>query len=180
MPNRRKPRPGKSNSSQQSLDDFLRSTGQKFTGALAPEPKSLSSLDSGLSPAAPGGLIRLHHRQSRPIHWLWQNRIPLEKVTLLIGDPDTGKSFVALDLAARVTCGEGVPPEPGLGEPGSVLLLSADDDLDDTILPRLIAAGADLERIALLPSLIHGEDGEQNRLLSLASAKPWTNSPTVD
>jgi hypothetical protein len=161
-----------------SPDDFLRSTGQKFTGSLAPEATASTQADGSAvaplslattnHPLPTSSLIRLHHRQSRSINWLWQGRIPLEKVTLLIGDSDTGKSFVALDLAARVTRGEGVPPEPGLGRPGSVLLLSADDDLDDTILPRLTAAGADLERISLLPSLIHGEDGEQNRLLSLA------------
>src|SRR5688572_18199982 len=69
----------------------------------------------------------------RDIDWLWHRRIPLGKVTLLVGDPDTGKSFFALDLAARVSRGEGVPPEAGLRNPGNVLLLSADDDLQDTI-----------------------------------------------
>jgi hypothetical protein len=42
----------------------------------------------------------------RPVEWLWEGMIPLRKVTLLVGDPEKGKTFVALDLAARVTRGD--------------------------------------------------------------------------
>jgi KaiC/GvpD/RAD55 family RecA-like ATPase len=115
------------------------------------------------------GLIRMTDRQVRDIEWLWEGRIPLGKCSLLVGDPDCGKSFITLDLAARVTRGNGVEPEPGLEEPGSVLLLSADDHIDDTILPRLEAAGADLGRVALLPRTIRPEGSESERLFSLAS-----------
>lgn len=118
-------------------------------------------------------LIRLADCHARNITWLWHNRIPLGKPTLLVGDPDSGKSFLALDLAARVSRGRGVPPEPGLGKPGSVLLLSADDDVEDTIVPRLEAAGADLSRIAVLPSFspdpVDKPGRDPDRLLSLAT-----------
>lgn len=49
---------------------------------------------------------------AQPIEWLWQDRIPIGKVTLLAGDPGTGKSLLALDLAARVTRGEAFPSTP--------------------------------------------------------------------
>jgi KaiC/GvpD/RAD55 family RecA-like ATPase len=117
----------------------------------------------------PYGLHRLDLADQAPIEWLWQGRIPLRKVTLLIGDPGVGKSFLALDLAARVSRGEGVPPEAGLSEPGSVLLLSADDDAEDTVVPRLVAAGATLKRIGLLSSLVLQDEEERPRLLSLVS-----------
>jgi putative DNA primase/helicase len=115
------------------------------------------------------GLIRLDEEEMQAVQWLWEGRIPMAKCTLLVGDPDAGKSFLTLDLAARVSRGLGVPPEPGLGEPGSVLLLSADDHIRDTILPRLHAAGADLSRIALLPKTIRPERSDKDRLLSLAT-----------
>jgi KaiC/GvpD/RAD55 family RecA-like ATPase len=125
----------------------------------APEPEEPVSTD----------LIRMAGRTVRGIDWLWEGRVPVGKCTLLVGDPDAGKSFVTLDLAARVTRGRGVPPEGGPRQPGSVLLLSADDHIDDTILPRLQAAGADLGRIALLPKTIQPDGQGKERLLSLVS-----------
>ncbi len=84
------------------------------------------------------------------LSWLWPGRIPLGKLTLLFGDPGLGKSFITMDLAARVSRGmqwpdaaDGAKPSA----PGGVILLSAEDDLADTIHPRLDAAGGDSARI---------------------------------
>jgi KaiC/GvpD/RAD55 family RecA-like ATPase len=86
---------------------------------------------------------------ARPIRWLWNEYIPQGMVTLLVGDPGVGKSFFSIDLAARVSCGESIPPDRKPAEgPGRVLFLAADDHPDDIILPRLVAAGADLTRVA--------------------------------
>jgi len=131
--------------------------------------KSASDHDDETPQTPPLELIRLDACAERKIEWLWHNRIPLGKVTLLIGDPDAGKSFLALDLAARVSRGVGVPPEPGLKKPGNVLLLCADDAIDDTILPRLQAARADLGRIVLLPSFKPASKDEPDRLISLTT-----------
>jgi hypothetical protein len=43
------------------------------------------------------------------LEWLWPGRIPLGKLTLLAGDPGLGKSFVTLDIAARVSRGDAWP-----------------------------------------------------------------------
>jgi|GEM_PF-7065926 len=42
----------------------------------------------------------------RPLRWLWQDRIPLGKLTLIEGPPAVGKLFVALDIATRVSNGD--------------------------------------------------------------------------
>jgi len=134
----------------------------------------------GAPPTQESKTLCLADLASQNVDWLWPGRIPIGKVTLLVGDPGVGKSLVALDIAARVTrgapwpdaseCGvangEGgmnaaaapdsdvpIPPSPFLlpPSPASVLLLSAEDDLADTVRPRLEAAGADCSRIVALP-----------------------------
>ncbi|MEK6675136.1 MAG: AAA family ATPase [Planctomycetota bacterium] len=92
--------------------------------------------------------------------WLWPNRIPLGKLTLIAGDPGLGKSFVTLDMAARLSRGEPWPDSPNEpGTCGSTIILSAEDDPADTIVPRLMAHGADLSRIHAL-STVKQKDGK--------------------
>jgi bifunctional DNA primase/polymerase-like protein/AAA domain-containing protein/primase-like protein len=86
------------------------------------------------------------------LRWLWPGRIPLGKLTLLIGDPGLGKSLVTLGMAAAVSRGLEYP-DGAVCERGGVLLLSAEDDPSDTIRPRLDAAGADLSRIHILEAI---------------------------
>ena len=83
----------------------------------------------------------------RPVPWLWPGRIAAGRLTLIDGDPDQGKSFVTLDLAARLTAGHTLPDSCRPSGPMAVLLLSAEDSPEDTIVPRLLAAGADLQRV---------------------------------
>jgi hypothetical protein len=83
----------------------------------------------------------------KPIRWLWPDRIAIGKLSLIAGHPDLGKSLVTLDLAARVTTGAPWPVNGGRAPLGNVVLLSAEDDPEDTYGPRLKAMGADLSRI---------------------------------
>lgn len=84
------------------------------------------------------------------VSWLWPGRVPRGKVTLLCGDPGLGKSFVTMDMAARVTKAAAWPDvATPLRHPGSVLVLSAEDDAEDTILPRIKAAGGDPGLVAV-------------------------------
>src|SRR5215216_945193 len=86
------------------------------------------------------------------VTWLWRDRIPLGKVTVLDGDPGTGKSTLTLTIAAKVTTGSPFP-DGTRPERADVILLSAEDDIGDTIRPRLEAAGADLSRCWVLPDI---------------------------
>jgi hypothetical protein len=90
----------------------------------------------------------------RQVDWLWQDHVPLRKVTIFDGDPEMGKSTIAeADLAARVTRGWDMPDgsdNPFDGEPRDVVIMTAEDDYDDTLVPRLMAAGADLSRVHFL------------------------------
>lgn len=82
-----------------------------------------------------------------PLAWLWENRIPLGKLTVFVGVPDTGKSTVAIDIASRCTTGAPWPDAVPRRTPCDVLMLISEDDLKDTVVPRLIASGANLQQI---------------------------------
>jgi len=114
----------------------------------APAPPWLLALAVGPA-ASPSSLlptVKLSQVQKKPVIWLWPGYVPLGKLTVLDGDPDLGKSTLLLDLAARVST-HGVMPDGKQGVNGGVLLLSAEDGVEDTILPRLLAAGADVDRV---------------------------------
>jgi putative DNA primase/helicase len=94
------------------------------------------------------------------VDWLWPGRIPLGMLTLFSGDPKLGKSLVALSVIAAVSRGG---PLPGGGDGsatatrGSTILLSAEDDPARTIVPRLLAAGADLDQVHILSTIFQPE-----------------------
>lgn len=86
------------------------------------------------------------------IEWAWSARVPLGKVTVLDGDPGLGKSALSLDLAARISTGVSMPDgSPGIS--GGVLILNAEDGEADTIVPRLAAMDASLDRIRILKTI---------------------------
>lgn len=95
-------------------------------------------------------VVRLSDWGPRRVEWLWEPLIPRRKVTLLVGDQEVGKSFFALDLAARLSRGDAIPPAGSLGGPADTLILSGDDDLDDTISPRLETMWAYLDRVHVM------------------------------
>lgn len=96
--------------------------------------------------------------EMEPILWLWQGWLAKGKLSLFAGEPGQGKSLITMDIAARISAGRPFPGEAGLGhEPGNVLILSAEDAASDIIVPRLTAAKADLERIAIIQSVDRGE-----------------------
>ncbi len=95
-------------------------------------------------------LVTLADVQPEEVRWLWPRRLPRGKLTLVDGDPGLGKSLITLDLAARVSRGWSMPDGAGATDPAGVVLLGAEDDLADTIRPRLDAAGADVTRIGAL------------------------------
>ncbi|MEE8170196.1 MAG: bifunctional DNA primase/polymerase, partial [Phycisphaerae bacterium] len=91
--------------------------------------------------------------ERREIDWLWRGRIPRGKVTLFVGEPDTKKTYLTCDIAARVTSGAPWPDAPGEPvETGRVLILNAEDDADDTLLKRFDDQGGDDTRLAVVNS----------------------------
>ncbi len=86
--------------------------------------------------------------------WLWQDRIPLNTFTLFCGLPDQGKSTVAIDITARVSSGTRFPDKDHDVEPGTVLMLIAEDDLPNTVVPRLMAAKANMANVKFITGTI--------------------------
>ena len=101
-------------------------------------------------------LIRADTLTPNPVHWLWPGWLALGKLAILAGAPGTGKTTIAVNMAATVTTGTHWPD--GTRSPaGDVLIWSGEDDPSDTLLPRLIAAGADKRRVCFVGDVL--EDG---------------------
>ncbi len=131
-------------------------------GQAPPPPPSVEAEQPSRTP----DLQVLEEVEAELVQWLWWGRIPLRKLTLLAGDPGLGKSCITTDMAARVS--RGTPWPDNVNVPtiaGGVVLLSAEDDLADTIKPRLSAAGADCRRIVALQGVkrFDAETGEEIR-----------------
>lgn len=97
--------------------------------------------------------------QSVPISWLWEGRIALGKLTMIVGDPGLGKSLVTTTLATNVSMGYPWPVDQSKPPIGDVIFISAEDDPADTIKPRLEASEADCTRIHIVEA-IQDEDAE--------------------
>lgn len=106
-----------------------------------------------------------------PINWLWPERIARGKLTLISGDPGLGKSLISVALASAVSNGARWPVGGGIAPRGSVIMLSDEDAVADTIRPRLDAAGANCSKIHALQMVQEiTEDGETiKRGFSLAT-----------
>ena len=117
---------------------------------MLPKTRWDGSIHGEPDPNQHANLIRLADWGPRPVDWLWRPFLPRRKVTLLVGEPEMGKTFFALDLAARLSRGDVLPPDSPLGGPADTLILTGDDDLDDTIYTRLTGLDADLGRIYVL------------------------------
>lgn len=119
---------------------------------LVSKTKTFDSEDDNIEPV----MVSLGTVKEERVEWLWPERIPQGKITLLVGDPGLGKSFFSLYLAAKVTTGSPWPDLPDTNIPiGSVVILSAEDDINDTILPRLNASGANINKIIAIQGVKH-------------------------
>lgn len=92
------------------------------------------------------------------IDWLWPGWLPAGKLTILAGAAGTGKTTLALGLGAVITTGGRWPDGATSTKKGNVLVWSSEDVADDTLVPRLIASGADLTRCHFIEGIVqHGE-----------------------
>ena len=83
------------------------------------------------------------------VRWLWYRRIPKGKVSILDGDPGKGKSTILYDLAARISAGRDLPDGQPVEKAG-VIIVSREDGAADTIVPRFIAAGGDVNNARII------------------------------
>lgn len=122
-------------------------------------PRSAKRTATAVSHSRPV-LVCMRDVQARETKWLWPGRIPRGRLTLLVGRPGEGKSFLTCDWAARVT--NGTPwPDGSPCEKGSVILISVEDDPHETIKPRLESHGADCSRVHLLAAVQRiNQDGQ--------------------
>lgn len=104
-------------------------------------------------------LARASDIKPEAINWLWPAWLPAGKLTLLAGSPGTGKTTLAIALAAAVTIAGDWPDGTKCRKDGNVLMWSGEDDPADTLVPRLMAAGADLDKVHFVRS-ISDENGE--------------------
>jgi len=91
-------------------------------------------------------VIRASDIRPEPIRWLWEGWLAKGKKHVLAGAAGTGKTTLAVAIAAILTKG-GYWPDGTRAEKGNVVIWSGEDDPKDTLVPRLMAAGADLNRI---------------------------------
>lgn len=137
-------------------------------GAVRPRTLPASLFDSpapseSAKPKYDGNVLIIYRASAvtpRAVEWLWPGRIPLGKLTTFAGVGGLGKTFVLCDIAARVSRGLTWPCEGETCPPavtGQVLFVSGEDDPDDTLVPRLIELGADLERIVFLKTEVQDQ-----------------------
>jgi hypothetical protein len=129
------------------VSDWLDAGGTKT--ALIALVKQTARYAPSADQAAPSGRsVRLTPASAvtpRPVRWLWEGRVALGTVNLLGGREGIGKSIVECTLTADITRGR----LPGIyvGTPRAVIIAATEDSWEYTIVPRLMAAGADLARV---------------------------------
>jgi putative DNA primase/helicase len=130
---------------------------------MSAERKAVEQVLAGAAhhrPPPPDGvqLSRGDTLTPEPVRWLWPGWLALGKLAILAGAPGTGKTTCALAMAATVTTG-GYWPDGTRCPAGDVLVWSGEDDPADTLLPRLMASGADRSRVFFVGDTV--EDGQR-------------------
>ncbi len=95
------------------------------------------------------------------VSWLWPNRIPFGKLTLFAGHPSVGKGMATMYVAACASTGKPWQDSKNTNAPVKVAIVSSEDAAKDTLIPRLMAAGADLSKIFILNGMVT-EKGEKD------------------
>jgi putative DNA primase/helicase len=144
-----------------------------YSDTVPPEDAIYRARDlvQGMRPQSGSGValrsLRLSDVEPEEVRWLWYPYVPIGKVTLVAGDPGLGKSYCLHDLAARVSAGGETPDRLGTMSKRSVVILSAEDGIADTIRPRIDGQGGDPSMIHVVESVIESDGRE--RMVSLTA-----------
>ena len=98
-------------------------------------------------------LLKASELRPKPINWIWNGWVADGKFHLLGGVAGTGKTTIALALAASITNG-GIFPDGSTAASGNVVIWTGEDDISDTLTPRLMAMGAQLERVHFVQGVL--------------------------
>ena len=156
---------------KKQLQDFVRTTVEEInkTGKIDEEiirksfEESMRRVNIDANSNHSPFTTKLSAIQKREREWLWKNYLPVGDATLISGDPDTGKTWVALYFASIVSKGKVFPDGFTTGTPSNVMYLSTEDEPDTTIKGRVEQLRGDEERIFVY----HGE--EKKQLLDLGN-----------
>lgn len=140
-----------------ALDQMLRELGSE--GA-----QSACTPNRGIIPVT----IRLSDVVAETVSWLWPQRFPLGKLSIIAGDPGLGKSFLTCDIAARVSRGAPWPDGAANIAPSGVIMLNCEDGLADTIRPRLDSHQADTTKVIALQAVRNNSSTERQRPFDLS------------
>lgn len=123
-------------------------------------PKAWEDIINGVSDAARGGRANGKDKRKRELvsqtfaeidekllRWIWPQVLPRGKFSIFTGEAGLQKTTAAIDGSARITTGSEWPDGSGRAPDGSVIFISAEDSVADTLRPRAELAGADLHRL---------------------------------
>lgn len=153
-------------------EDYLRRTIEAAVGFLSKEKRVNGNISIDFSrkkdrSTQTGIVVSMANEiEVEHIRWLWPSYIPAGKLTIIAGDPGMGKSTIVADLVSRISRGTNLPTGKR-GVTGTSLIASAEDSPEDTIVPRLIAAEADLKRVGIIREVRDEVLEDDTRFLSL-------------
>lgn len=141
------------------VSDFLFENSREALERLVAETLDWMPGDNQHSESVTAALVScdLSDVQPEKVEWLWPGRVAVGKITMIAGEPGLGKSQVSIALAAAVTVGGYWPLNGGRAPIGSVVILSAEDGLADTVRPRFDAAGGDVSRVRIVRAVQQAE-----------------------
>jgi hypothetical protein len=98
--------------------------------------------------------------EAESLDWLWPNRIPFGKLTLFAGHPGVGKGMATIYVIAKATTGKDWHDAKNTNAPMKAMLISSEDAAGDTLIPRLMAAGAARDKVGI-HRIMTNEKGEK-------------------
>jgi putative DNA primase/helicase len=123
------------------------------------------SAESVVPGPVPFDVVHLETVPPEAVVWMWDNYLPLGAIVGLAGSLGTGKTLLMCDIIHRLTTGEKWPDGAVATKPRNAIIMSSEDRLEDTMVPRLLAAGADLRRVKSIPLITTDDKGKKRPVM---------------